>query len=198
MPWSEDSIARSIRRHLALAFDGPPWTLRVERREVANEDRPVAVVDVGDSRITRARESVDQGEVELLMPVTVSAYPVVEANPRVGRREADRVRALLRGVLLHGFRGPTFEDGRPASGPFRVPLYDYSETPVEGAGRAGPEHPHDVIWIDPDSVEVSKVQDPDDPARFSVFAEFRVSVEAPGTVGPSDGTVSEVSGTYVA
>lgn len=210
--WEPDDIARSIRRNLALCLPDP-WTLRIERREVADEDRPVAVVEPGQVTTLRAREAITQGEVESLMPITVSAYPAIAAlakededpatDPiRQGRSDALALAAGLERWLMYGMTVTTGDskDGnlRHWAGPFRIPLYDYAGVPLSGPDRAGPDDPHDVLWVQRESVNVEPIQDVEDLRRWSVVCDFRVTVEAPGRARTADeGYVAEgIEGAY--
>lgn len=182
--WTDDDVLRSLQKYLSLLLEGPPWTIRGERREVRDEARPVAVIQLGEASITRARESLSQGEVEELFPVTVTAYPEVGTDERAARRRAAEVRYLLRRWLLVGLE--VSHGGRSYAGPFRAPLYDFSEVPLEGPGRAEVPPPHDVLWIARESVSTSALQDPDDAVRWTVVADFRLTMESPGRVEGED------------
>ena len=182
--WEPVDVVRSIQRYLSLMLEGPPWTIRWRREEVRDDQLPVAVISMGDLIVIRARETFDpQGEVEYLAPVTISAYPEVAANPKAAAAEAERVRGLLFRWVLHGLevRGPA-PDYRHWAGPFRIPLWDFEGVPLEGPDKVGPDHPHDVLWVLPESVTVQTVQDPDDTKRYGVFLNVRVTIEEPGRI----------------
>lgn len=179
MAWDSDDLARSIRRYLTGVLPGPPWTIRLERREVRDDARPVAVVDVGPQQVPRARETRFQGEWEWMAPVTVSCYPELADNEQDAAAGARAVRTQLLRLIVNGI--PLVDDtGRNWAGPFRLPLWDYEGVPLKGAGKAGPEFPMDVIWVGRDSLTADAIQDTDDPKRWSVILEFRASIEAPG------------------
>lgn len=191
MAWDPDDVARSIRRYLSGTLEAPPWRLRTERREVRDDDRPVGVIDIGEVTVTRAREGVlEQGEVEWLLPVTVSCYPEIEAKEKEGRHEAELLRAqLLRWIQV----GLTVQaDGRDFAGPFRIPLYDYSQTDLSGAAKAGPTEPHDVLFVPRQSLSSAIIQDLEDSLRFTVICEFQATVEMPGRVPPDAPPVTEI------
>ena len=209
MAWEPDDILRSIRRYVAMTLPtddeaDPRWTLRTERREVKDEERPVGVVTDGPIATVRARTAQIQGNVEEAMPVTITLYPAVaEATTdslRLSRLEASRLKAQLNQLLNTGLTVTTTEDGqrRHWAGPFRIPLWDYADVPLTGPDKAGPEDPHDVLWVEEKSVSVNAIQDPDDARRWSVVANFRVSVERPGRVPAPDemGKVSGVEGSF--
>ena len=211
MAWESDDVARSIRRYLDPVLDDA-WTIRLERREVADEDRPVAVVETGPESTLRAREAITQGEVESLMPITITLYPPLGPDPaeeedppadpiRAARQAAAQLASGLNRWLAYGLTVTTdLEDGgkRHWAGPFRIPLYDYAGVPLTGPDRAGPKEPHDVLWVPRESVSVEPIQDTDDLRRWSVVCNFRVTVEAPGRERAEDeGYVAEgIEGSY--
>lgn len=196
--WGPDDVRRSIRRYLSYTFDSPPWRIRVERREVTNDARPILVVQLGDASDTFAREALEQGDVTELFPVTVYAYPEKATNERVGQRDGELIRAQLHDLMRFGLP-TTFPhgdppadvsltlddaDGRPACGPYRIPLYNYSGVPIEGA-RVQPAFPHAVIKVQRESVSAGRpIQDPDDPRQLTVALEFRAQLERPGRALP--------------
>ena len=204
--WTADDIARSIRRYLSLALPDP-WTLRVERREVRDEERPVAVVEVGGLAPLRAREAITQGEVESAAPVTVTAYPPLPAEEegvdplRQARLEAHAIASGLGRWLTWGMTVTTKdEDGKTIhwASPFRIPLYDYAGVPLTGDERKGPEDPHDVMWVPRESIGIEPIADNEDLRRWSVACDFRVSIESPGRErNPDEGFMAEgIEGTF--
>lgn len=193
MAYDVDDVARSLRRYLALALDGPPWRIRTERRMVRDDDRPVAVLDLGPQLVQFAREARHQGNWVWVAPVTITCYPEVNQDEEEGAWEARTLRARLLRLVTIGV--PVLDNtGAPLSGPFRVPLYDYADTPLTGADRAGPTYPEDVIWVVRESLTSEAIQDPDDPKRWTVVLEFRASVEAPGAEPTPEALVAGVHG----
>lgn len=202
MAWELDDVARSVRRYLAMTLptfpgDEPRWKIRVERREVRDEDRPVGVVVLGQIATTRARTSRLQGQVEEVVPVTINLYPPIpeDATGVDGVREA-RLEAHQLATQLHQLfnTGLTVKVGeRHFAGPFNVPLWDYADVPVSGKEKSGPADPHDVLWVDDKSLNVQAIQDPDDYRRWSVIANLRVSIERPGR-GPAADEIVDVTG----
>lgn len=182
--YRDDDVARSVRRHLA-EWLGPPWVLNLERVEVADDDRPAGLIEVGIARARAARAALPQGNVTEFAPVSIALYPPL-AEPREAGRAARDLASGLRDLLTFGADGPLLVSGRPASGPFRLPLYDYAAVPLAGsaAERRGPERAHDVLWVEDQGVR--PVQDPMDARRWSVIADLRVSWERPGAVRPGD------------
>jgi hypothetical protein len=200
MAWLTDDVVRSLRRYLVCIVDAPPWKLRLERREVKDEERPVGVVVPGKKSSLRGRTSLIQGNVEDILPITINLYPElpdaseVEDPKRQARLEAydlaDRLFDLFaRGAICY----TEDKDGhrRHWAGPFRAPLWDYADVPLTGEDRAGPDDPHDVLWIVESSLDVQPIQDTEDPLRWSVIANFRVSIESPGR-GPAEDEVGDI------
>lgn len=202
MAWETTDIKRSIQRYLAETLD-EDWTIRTQRRQVQDEDRPVAVIQTGQESVLRAREARTQGEVESLVPVTITCYPAVPTAPEDedpdapfdSVREAEHAATVLvthlRRLITIGLTVTTDLEGggkRHWAGPFRIPLYDYADVPLTGKDRGGPEdfEPHDVLWVQRDSLQVRPIQDPEDDTRYTVVCEFRVTVEEPGRVPAAD------------
>jgi hypothetical protein len=203
--WAVDDVKRSVRRYLSMTLESPPWKLRVERREVKDEERPVGVVTDGPITVARARAATPQGNVEEIMPVTVTLYPAIASGDvdglRAGRLEADQLKAQLNELLNTGLTVTTKEEGRVRhwAGPFRLPLWDYADVPLSGEDKAGPEDPHDVLWVVDGSTAVDAIQDPEDARRWTVVANFRVSIERPGRVPGEDEVmdVEDFQGSFV-
>lgn len=196
MRWDSDHVQRSIRRYVGEATPSPPWRLRTERRYVKDDDRPVAVVQLGDSSLTRFRESLEQGETETLYPVTVTAYPEVRKDERLGRKEAEEIRFNLQSLILTG-AVVRDEDGRDWAGPARIPLWDYDG--IDPGDDDSAAELYDVLWVTEGSVAARTLQDPEDPKRWTVVLEFRVTVEAPGRVKDPDALpVEDMPGEFVA
>lgn len=201
MAWEDTDIKRSIQRYLEGTLD-EDWTIRTQRRQVSDEERPVAAVMTGQMSPLRAIEARTQAENESLVPVTITAYPAVPAAPPEEAdpeepfdaiREADLAAAKLKTQLHRLFTigltvttEPSKDVIRHWAGPFRIPLYDYAGVPVTGPDRGGPEDPHDVLWVQRESLQVNALQDPEDDLRYTVIAEFRATVEEPGRIVPDE------------
>lgn len=197
MAWDVDDVARSIRRYLSLTLASPPWRLRVERRIVNDDDRPVAVVDVGPQVVTFARETRHQGEWQYVAPVTITAYPEMDTDERASAHAARLLRAQFIRLIVNGVI-VTDPGGRAWSGPLRLPLWDYSQTDLSGPDKAGPEIPHDVMFVQRESVTAEAIQDTEDPKRWTVVLEFQASVEAPGAQPEPGVPVASISGDFIA
>lgn len=221
--YGSTDIARSIRRYLTLMWDKESdWTTRTARRVIADDDRPIAVVLLGDRRTVSARTSRNQGNIVEAVPVTIYAYPEVGKDEMEATVAADIIRDELADLISFGLSPEAPEPEPPEeeepeeepeseeepappplppawvakSGPFRIPLWDYAGVPLTGAERAGPEDPHDVIWVDPDSLSVQNLEDPQDGKRRTVVIEFRASIERPGRIEPEGPPVASMPGQF--
>lgn len=189
-----------------MTLESPPWTIRIERREVKDEERPVAVIVDGAAQTLRARSSLIQGNVEEGTPITISLYPeVIPAAAKADafrerRQEATKLKQQMIELLNTGLTVTSEEDDRTRNwaGPLAIPLWDYAGVPLTGKEKAGPADPHDVMWVEEGSINVQAQQDIEDPGRWMVFANFRVTVERPGRVPSEDETmtVTKVVGHY--
>lgn len=188
-----------------MTLPSPPWKLRVERREVRDEERPVGVIVSGPVSTMRARSSRIQGNIEEVMPITVNLYPELpEGNAddlRDGRLEASRLKSQINNLMAIGLTIKTEEEGRRRdwAGPMVLPLWDYDGVDLTGKDKAGPDDPHDTLWIVQGSLSTNAIQDVDDPRRWSVICNFRISIERPGRVPDPDeiADITEVVGKQV-
>jgi hypothetical protein len=202
--YEPDDIVRSVRRYLSLMLVGPPWTLRVERREVKDSERPVGVIEAGALTSPIRRVARFQGLSESILPITISLYPEIPATPtadslREAAQEARKLQSLMSRWVTYGIPiyGHPFGQKRLMSGPFRFPLWDYEDVPLTGKDKAGPAEPHSVLWVSEASFsargafDTVAIQDPDDAARWSVIQNIQVSMENSGA-GPNSGNPDEV------
>ena len=126
------------------------------------------------------------------MPITISLYPRVMSGSiedvRNGRLEASKLKSQLNELLNTGLTITTEVDGRTIHwcGPLRLPLWDYDGVPLVGEEKGGPADPEAVMWVDASSLSVQSIQDPEDPVRWSVIGNFRISIERPGRVAATD------------
>lgn len=158
----------------------PPWRVRTERQPVADEERPVAVVEVATAAVTtRARISIPQGNVEKAQTFGLMLYPVIGDSAAESRLEAARVAQLLEDAIGVGLLDG---DGESLTRPERIPVYDFEGVPVKGATRAGAAEPYGYLWVEDFPVE--PVQDPEDPLRWTVACPLRVSWEQGGRERP--------------
>ncbi|MGH2939448.1 MAG: hypothetical protein ACRDPE_15175 [Solirubrobacterales bacterium] len=200
MAWGTTDIARSIRRYLTLMWDKDSgWTTRIARRVVADDERPVAVILLGDAVVTSARRGRNQGNVTEAWPVTIYAYPPIGEDEQAATVAADAIRDQLRAMIVTGL-APADPKEKPSwlakAGPFVLPLWDYAGVPLEGPERGGPADPHDVIWVDESSLTAQNLEDPQDGKRRTVVLEFRISIERPGRIVPEGPVVGSMPGQY--
>lgn len=183
MNFTLDDRHRSIRRFLMNALGSPPWKIRTERQPVQDEERPVAVVEAPTpAATTRSRTSVPQGNVEKQQTFTLTLYPALAETAAESRLAAAAAAELLADAIGVGLVwGPDDEghdDGDLLTAPEMLPVYDYEDVPVKGAGRAGPEEAYG--WLRVDDYPVGMIQDPEDVLRYTVTCSLRVSWEEAG------------------
>lgn len=195
MSWDPDNIVRSVRRYVTDML-GPPWAIDLEREELADADRPGGVIEVGAEQVRFIRRSVPQGNVQAFMPVTLTLYPSL-AEPREAGRTARHLSNALARLIAVGASELLQVNGRPGAGPEVLPLYDYSDVPLHGtiAQRRGPARPFTVMWAEDYSTR--PLQDPQDPQRWSVILEMRVSYEYAGRATPDGPIVERMPGGYL-
>lgn len=176
MNFTLDDRHRSIRRFLMNALGAPPWRLRTERQPVADEERPVGVVEAGSPvTTTRSRTSIPQGNVERAQTFSIMLYPPLKTTARESRLEAETWAQLLDQAILVGLLN---DDGSTLSAPEMLPVYDFAGVPAAGADRAGAAVAYG--WLRADDYPVQPRQDPEDPLRFTVTCDLRVSWEQAG------------------
>lgn len=185
--FSLDDRHRSIRRFVMNAVGSPPWTVRTEVQPVADEERPVAVVEpIGVAATTRSRTSIPQGEVERAQSFAVTLYPVLAETAAESRLEAAGVADLLDQAITVGLVTDVVPgvDPEPDTGgellspPQMIPVYDFAGVAVKGAARAGPAEYYG--WLRVEDYGVQPLQDPEDPLRFTVVCTVRCSWEQAG------------------
>lgn len=187
MNFALDDRHRSMRRYLMAVLGSPPWTVRTERGEaVADEQRPLATVEVASPTVPgrAARVSVPQGNVEKAQTFALMLYPSFldgsanRLSVPAARHEAFKWAEQLTQALTVGL---VDEDDPAWNLPGeRIPCFDYASVPVEGVSRAGPASPYGYMWVE--DMPVRPVQDPDDPLRWTVVCDLRVSWEQGGRV----------------
>lgn len=205
--YEDGDILRSLQRYysslLGEVSEGVRWEWRRAREEVADDARPVAVLDMGAPRPTSARASIDQGNVVEMAPYTVTLYPAV-LEVKEATAAALSLSSLLRRALTDGIvmEPPTYVNGdgisRPIGGPFRVPLWDWTDVAITGTAeeRTGPDAPHDHLWVEDVSSEA--IQDPMDAKRWTVVSDVRVSWERPGRIAPDAPMVGSIGPAVIA
>lgn len=187
MNFSLDDRHRSIRRFLMVVLGSPPWTIRTERERVEDDQRPAAVIEVASAVLPGrpARVSIPQGNVEKQQTFSIACFPVLAATAAESRLEAERVADLLTQAVTLGLvdpPAPPLPQPWPwDTAPERLPVFDYAAVPVKGAARGGPQAPYGWMWAE--DYPVRPVQDPDDPLRWTVALDLRVSWEQAGRAG---------------
>lgn len=175
---------RSIRRFLANALGSPPWTVRVGRARVADDDRPVAVVELAAPAVTlQARSTIPQGDVQRQQTFALALYPPLDGvegplSEPAASQQAASVAELLSDAITIGL---VFDDGALLSPPLQVPVYDFADVRLTGPTRAGPDEPYG--WLQVDDYPVRPIVDPDDPRRWTVMCDLRVSWWQGGRIG---------------
>lgn len=196
MNFTLDDRHRSLRRFLMNALGSPPWRVRTERQPVADEQRPVAVVEVTTAATTlRARRSIPQGNIERGQTFAIVLYPALGASAAESRLEAATVADRLQDSIAVGLVDELDNDAL-LSAPEMLPVYDFAGVPVKGALRAGPPAPYG--WLRVEDYPVRPVQDPEDPLRWTVVCDLRVSWEQAGRdVAPAPAAGS-MGGVFIA
>jgi hypothetical protein len=186
MSGSIDDVQRSLRRLLAEGL-GDTWTIRLERMEVPDDDRPVAFVEGAGPTVTplAPRMTIPQGDYDKLKPFTVSTYPVLGATPHESRKVAFDLEHTLARIFEVGL---DMAHSRPGV----VALYDYSAVAL--AGQAGPATPFG--YAHSDDVSVRATQDMADDRRWTVTCDLRLTWRVGGRVLPLQPFVDRLEGVY--
>lgn len=189
-----DDRHRSLRRFVMNALGSPPWTVRTERQPVANEERPVAVVEASTPMVTtRARTSIPQGDIERQQTFGLALYPQLGASPAESRLIASQAAELLIDAIGVGL---VTDVGALLSAPEMVPVYDFAGVPVTGPGRAGAAAAYG--WMRVEDFPVRAIQDPEDPLLWTVVCDVRVSWSQGGRVAPPAPVARVMDGNFVA
>lgn len=190
-------IRRSLRRYVAQILGAPPWTVRMQRTRVSDDERPVAIVEQGIMTTPYARAGMQadyQGDVQKMAPFTVVCYPELGDTAAVSGETAQQLADLLDA----GFgRGLVTDDVPPVyiGGAYRVPIYDFAGVPLTGADRAGPTDPYMHANVD-EAFSVRPIQDALDELRYTVTCSLRVTWWAGGLITPSAPLATAMPGTY--
>jgi hypothetical protein len=165
-----DDVELSLRRYLSQTLEtgeARGWRIRLEQEVIADDERPVAVIDAGRLTHPFRRSTLTQGAVTAAMPVTVSAYPETTGTVREAGRRARKLKQHIEDVATFGL--DLGEAARFPGGPPRP--------------RAGP-----IGWLRVEDTGADAIQDPTDPRRWTVIWELRLSWERggriPGVPGP--------------
>lgn len=175
-----DDIRRSLRRYVALLLNSPPWTVRLQRTRVSDDERPVAIIDPQMLTTVWSRagmRSGPSGDQQKAQPFAITCYPVLGDTAAA----ASEIATTLAHLLDAGFSRGLVTDDVPAvryGAPWRIPVWDYVGVPVSGPGRAGPASSYAHASVD--QFNVRPIQDPLDELRFTVVANLRVTWWAAG------------------
>lgn len=191
MSFSLDDVSLSLRRYLSKclvpADPARPWGIRLEREQVVDDERPVAVIESGRVATPTKRAALDQGWITSSVPLTVTCYPETTGTVRESGRRARQLKQRLEDLMTYGLdlgEAARFPGGpvRPRAGPDRIPLYDYAGVLLEGtdAERSLPPATEPTGWLRVNDSGALSVQDPEDARRWTVVLELRVSWERPG------------------
>lgn len=181
------------------AMGSPPWRVRVERVPVADEERPVAVVEpAAPEGTTRWRTSVPQGDVEKAQTFTLTLYPAmvdedgVALSAAAARLAVAQLAERLDAAITVGL---VRDDGSLLSAPRMVPVYDFEGVPAEGATRAGAAEPYGWLWVE--DAPVQSIPDPDDHLRWTITCDLRVSWSQAGRQRPPAPIAGSMPGGFV-
>jgi hypothetical protein len=192
-----DDIRRSLRRYVAQILGAPPWTVRLQRTRVDDDERPVAILDPGVMTTPFARAGMrdgNQGDVQKMRPFTVVCYPALGDTAAVSGEEAEQLASLLDA----GFqRGLVTGDVPPVNigAPYRIPVYDFAGVPMTGPDRAGATSPYMYANVD-ETINVRPIQDALDELRYTVVVNLRVSWWQGGRVLPATPIATTMPGTF--
>lgn len=198
MNYALDDRHRSVRRFLMNALGSPPWTVRTERQPVTDDARPVAVVEAAPPVVTtRSRTSIPQGDIEKQQTFSLMLYPALGATAAEARMAAEGPAELLESAIAVGLVWDADDPqvianeravGELLTAPEMLPVYDFAGVAVKGANRAGPADPYG--WLRAEDYPVRTIQDPDDPLRWTVACDLRVSWSEAGRDRPPAPLVS--------
>lgn len=197
-PGDPEDVLRSLRRYVSLLLGSPPWTVRIQRTRVSDDERPVAIIEESGPLTTPHSRAgtINQGDVQKQQTYTIVCYPALSATAGESREVAGTLRSLLDAGFSRGLVDDSTAPPTNIGAPWRFPLYDFAGVPVTGIGRRGPSMPYGYANVD--DFNVRPVQDAMDELRFTVLATARVSWWQGGRVPPTGPTVRQggVTGTF--
>lgn len=170
-------IQRSARQWLWFALADEAWSLEDERIEVADDQRPVGIVEMTTPvAITFARVAVPQGDVTKRSTLTITLYPSALGNAQVcGRRARDLVDSIEAAWTVGMILPPVGAAAEIPLYPSALPLWDFSAVGDDAAASGPP-----IAYAVADSVTVRDIADPLDDRRWTVVAELRLSWQSGG------------------
>lgn len=167
-------IQRSSRRWLSFALHGTgDWSLEDERIEVADDERPVGIVEVTTPvSIDFARVSVPQGDVRKRATITCTLYPEATGTAQeCGRRARELVDALTDAWAFGLILPPVVPWAEVPLYPAAMPVWDFDGV----ADVATVEGPPLTYAIAGDTPTVRDIADPLDDRRWTVVFEVRLT-----------------------
>ena len=209
-----DDRHRSLRDFLSATLNGfvttadasaetPPlgstWIVHTDFGAVRDEERPVALVEpttpTGPGELP-ARASTPQGNVQRQQTFTITLYPEVGDTPAKAGHAAAKAATQLERAITHGLVSEDDEGEKTRwSAPLRLPVFDYTDVPVEGEDSAGPVEPYGWLWVE--DAPVRRLRDAADPKRYTVVCDLRLSWEEMGrTTDPAEPIAAEMPGGF--
>lgn len=173
MSRTKSDAIRSLRRYITHFLDDD-FDVRIESDDTVWE-RPTCLIDTAPQVITGGPKVM-----EIVMPVSIFAYPVEKENGEAAKIEAMRVEDLFVQAFRIGGNG-----GRPC----RIPLFDYDSAmePVlndneEEIGQKLPDsvEPEGMLWLLDFNTDTRR--DPEDEKLQTVLVDGRVRWARPGEV----------------
>jgi hypothetical protein len=165
-------VQRSARRWLALALADDAWSLEDERIEVADDQRPVGIVEATTGlAVAFARSSVPQGDVQKRVTVTMTLYPeTTGTGQECGRRARALVDAITDAWTIGLVIPPVGAVVEVPLYPAALPLWDFGALADDVTVQGAP-----LSYAMADSVTIRDVGDPLDDRRWTVVCELRLT-----------------------
>lgn len=160
------SVSRSIARYVARIL-GDDWE-DVRPAEVEGSfDRPYALVEQVGGRTVGGSAML----ADVSVPITISAFP----RSHEDADEAWRIAMQTVERLEDGFASDLY----PPGAPYRIPLYDYSEVPMDATTD---DRAHCDYLRVTQPVGISPVKDAEDKRLWMIAVDFRCGYRRLGRV----------------
>lgn len=194
---SGDDVIRSLRRYVSQMLGSPPWKVRVGRVRVADDERPVAVIDPSAPVTTLFARTgtLTQGDVQKARTLTVVCYPAVGATPQDSALLAEQLSELLDASFERGLVTDSIPQ-RLIGAPFRVPMYDFADVPMTGPDRGGASESYGYANVTESGFNVRVLQDVVDELRYTVVATVPLTWWRAGRIAVEGPTVTNVPPTF--